>query len=59
MSKIIIHNKTEKDDVEAIQYLEKVLVRLIEKPNYEYFEFEDGVRVQVVNNKTCRTFYVY
>ena len=50
---------TKKDDVEILPYLTLVLAKLKTDPNYWYYEFADKVRVQVVNNKTSRTFYIY
>ena len=56
MSKIIIHNKTDMTDEEALKYVQ-ICYDGIDK--YSFWVFMDGVKVQVVKNKTCKTFYVY
>lgn len=56
MNKIIIHNKTDLPDEEAIKYVQ---ICFCDIDKYSFWEFMDGVRVQVVENKTCTTFYVY
>ena len=59
MSKIIIHNETEKDDRLALEYVVEAINRLIKMPDMSYCQFEDKTKVQVYHQKTCRTFYVY
>lgn len=59
MSKTIIHNKTELEDTEALKYLGQVYYRLSKMPDLSYCEFEDGIRVQFYQQKTCKTFYIY
>lgn len=56
MSKIIIHNKTDMSDEEALKFVKICYQRPQE---FKYFEFMGGTKVQVVENKTCKTFYVY
>ena len=59
MSKTIIHNETELEDIEALKYLGQVYYKLSKMPDMSYCEFEDGIRVQVYQKKTCKTFYIY
>lgn len=59
MSKIIIHNETNIDDLEALEYLHQVFNELKEMPTLSFSEFVDGTRVQVYHQKTCNTFYIY
>ena len=59
MSKIIIHNKTNLDDVEALNYLGQVYYKLSKMPSLSYCEFTDGIKVQFYQQKTCKTFYIY
>lgn len=59
MSKIIIHNETELDDLEAIEYLHQVFCELKKMPTLSYCEFIDKTRVQIYHQKTCDTFYIY
>lgn len=56
MNKIIIHNKTDMADEEALKYVQ-ICYDGIDK--YSFWVFMDGVKVQFVKNKTCKTFYVY
>ena len=55
MGKIIIHNKTDMSDEEALKFVQ---ICYESSPKYKYFEFMGGTKVQVVENKTCKTFYV-
>jgi hypothetical protein len=59
MSKIIIHNKTKLKDIEALEYLYQVYDKLSKMPDMSFCEFEDGIKVQFYQQKTCKTFYVY
>lgn len=55
-SKIIIHNKTNLSDSEAVLLASKVANEI---PEYEYFEFNDGYKAQGYKTKTGKTIYIY
>ena len=55
-SKIIIHNKTDYPDADAILYVWKTMTRPEE---YTYFEFESGIKVQRIKRDKGYTLYVY
>ena len=54
--KIIIHNETDLSDKEVLGYCEKVINQI---PEYEYFEFNDGHKIQGFIRKTGKTIYFY
>ena len=56
MSKIIIHNETDLSDKEALKFVQ-ICYEGIDK--YSFWEFMNGHRVQFIQQKTCKTFYVY
>ena len=43
-------------DEEALKFVQICYQRPQE---FKYFEFMGGTKVQVIDNKTCKTFYVY
>lgn len=65
MSKIIIHNKEKINDMECLVRVEAILNKLKEeKRQLQYgqtifYEFRDNTKVQVYQQKTCKTFYIY
>lgn len=59
MSKLIIHNQTKLNDLEALKYLGQVFYKLENMPTLSYCVFEDNTRVQIYHQKTCNTFYIY
>ena len=56
MNKIIIQNKTDMTDEEALKFVQ-ICYDGIDK--YSFWKFIGGIKVQVVKKKTCTTFYVY
>lgn len=64
-SKIIIHNSTDMEDTIALDYANKALKEIIinkqelELGDSRYFVFNTGVKVQVEQNKTCKTIIIY
>ena len=56
MSKIIIHNETDLSDKEALEFVQ---ICYEDTEKYSFFEFMNGHKVQFVQQKTCKTFYVY
>lgn len=56
MGKIIIHNKTDLQDKEALELVQRCYEDI---DKYSFFEFISGHRVQFIQQKTCKTFYVY
>ena len=65
MSKIIIHNEEKINDMECLVRVKAILNKLKEeKRQLQYgqtifYEFGDKIKVQVYQQKTCKTFYIY
>lgn len=63
--KIIIHKLTDMEDTIALIYANKALKEIIIKKqelelgDSRYFLFNTGVKVQVDQNKTCKTIIIY
>lgn len=55
-SKIIIHNETDLKDSIVLAYVEKAIDKV---PEYEYFEFNTGYKIQGFKRKTGKTIYFY
>lgn len=55
-SKIIIHNETDLSDKEVLLHCEKVIGQI---PEYVYFEFNTGYKIQGFKRKTGKTIYFY
>ena len=55
-SKIIIHNETDLPDKEVLDYCRRAVDQI---PEYEYFEFNDGHKIQGFIRKSGKTIYFY